>query len=119
MTQFPRISQADIDAGIGRGRQLRSRYLAERAHGLAEALTKALIRHYRGREAGRHLDELPDYLLHDIGIERTQIRAVAAGMLQRPTSSLADAVRRRLSSIFGRQPAVAGGAANDRRRQAA
>ncbi len=119
MTQFPRISQADIDAGIARGRQLRSRYLAERAQGLAEALTKALIRHYRGHEIGRHLDELPDYLLKDVGIQREQIQAVAAGRLRRPTPGLADVVRRRLGSIFGQQPAVAGDAVNDRRRQAA
>ena len=79
MTQFPTVSRADIEAGIARGRQLRSRYLAERAQGLAEALTKALVRHYRGREIGRYLEDLPDYLLKDIGIARTQIPAVAAG----------------------------------------
>lgn len=119
MTRFPTVSQADIEAGIARGRQLRSRYLAERAQGLAEALTKALVRHYRGREIGRHLGDLPDYLLKDIGIARTQIPAVAAGALKRPTSSLANAVRQRLGSIFGLQPAAASSEANDRRRLAA
>lgn len=119
MTQFPTVSRADIEAGIARGRQLRSRYLAERAQGLAEALTKALVRHYRGREIGRYLEDLPDYLLKDIGIARTQIPAVAASALKRPTSSLADAVRQRLGSIFGKQPTTDGGGANDRRRLAA
>ncbi|MBI2977780.1 MAG: DUF1127 domain-containing protein [Rhodospirillales bacterium] len=119
MTQFHTVSQADIEAGIARGRQLRSRYLAERAQRLAEALTKALIRHYRRREISRHLDDLPDYLLKDIGIARTQIPAVAAGALKRPTSSFADTVRQRLGSIFGKQPVAAGSEANDRRRLAA
>jgi len=117
--RVPHISQAAIDAGIARGRQLRSLYLAERAEGLAEALTRALIRHYRGREIGRHLDDLPDYLLRDIGIERSQIPAVADGTLKRRTSGLAATVRQRLSGMFGKQPAAAGSEANDRRRLAA
>jgi uncharacterized protein YjiS (DUF1127 family) len=119
MTQFPTVSRADIEAGVARGRQLRSRYLAERAQGLAEALTKALVRHYRGREIGRYLEDLPDYLLKDIGIARTQIPAVAAGAMRRPASNLTDAVRQRLGSIFGKQQVAAGSEANDRRRLAA
>jgi uncharacterized protein YjiS (DUF1127 family) len=119
MTHIANITPADIDAGIARARQLRSRYLADLAQGFADALTTALIRQYRSREIGRHLEDLPDYLLKDIGIERTQIPAVVAGTLNRPSSSLADAVRRRLGSIFGKQPAVTGGEVNDRRRLAA
>ncbi|MGH6661633.1 MAG: DUF1127 domain-containing protein [Rhodospirillales bacterium] len=119
MTRFPTVSHADIEAGIARGRQLRSRYLAERAQGLAEALTRALVRHYRGREIGRYLEDLPDYLLKDVGIQREQIQAVAAGKLRRPTSSLADAVRQRFGNIFGTQPAAVVSEANDRRRLAA
>lgn len=119
MTQFPTVSQAAIDAGIARGRQLRSRYLADRARGLAEALTKALIRHYRGRGIARQLEDLPDYLLKDVGIDRAQIPAVAAGTQKRPTSRFADAVRGRLATVFGDRPAAAANEADDRRRLAA
>jgi hypothetical protein len=89
MTPFTNVSRADIDAGIARGRQLRS----------------------------RQLDDLPDYLLKDIGIERHQIPALAAGTLRRQKSSLAAAYHR-IAGIFQPRPETVE-AANDRRRLAA
>lgn len=114
MTPFDNVSPAEIDAGIARGRQLRSRYLADRTH----ELTRALIRRIRRREIARHLDDLPDYLLRDIGIERHQIPALAAGALRRPKSSLAAVVGRHIVGIVQPKPAPAD-AANDRRSLAA
>lgn len=114
MTRYSTVSQADIDDGVARGRQLRSNYLADRAH----ELTRALIRRLRRRETARHLDDLPDYLLRDIGIERHQIPALAAGALRRPKSNLAAVVGRRITGIFQPKPATAD-AANDRHSLAA
>ena len=114
MTSIANVSRADIDAAIARGRQLRSRHLADRAH----ELTRALIRRLRRREIARHLEDLPDYLLRDIGIERHQIPVLAAGALRRPKSSLSAVVGRRITGIFQPKPATAD-AANDRRSLAA
>ena len=54
----------------------------------AEAVTGALRAVFfvsRRRGVRRHLDELPDYMLRDIGIRRDQINAVATGKLMRET----------------------------------
>ncbi len=112
MTQFATVTRSQIEAGIARGRQIRSQYLADRV----QELTRALIRRLRGREIVSHLEDLPDYLLRDIGIERDQIPALAAGALRRRQSSLAAAIQRRQSGVVAAQPAAA---ANDRRRLAA
>ena len=55
----------------------------------ADAFTSALRVIFFGsrrRVVRRHLAELPDYLLRDIGIRRDQISAIAAGKLVRETS---------------------------------
>ena len=55
----------------------------------ADAFTGALRAIFfvsRRRVVRRHLAELPDYLLRDIGIRRDQINAIAAGILIRETS---------------------------------
>ena len=73
MTSQFTVSQAEIEAGIARARQLRSEYLT----GLAHAMTKALVRRFRRREAARALADLPDYLLDDIGVRRDQLAGFA------------------------------------------
>lgn len=103
MTSDHRISRAEIEAGIARARRLRSQYFAD----LSQALTKALIRRYRGREATRALTDLPEYLLRDIGIAGHEIPAIAAGTLKRRPSALARAVDKGLAAIAFARPAVA------------
>jgi uncharacterized protein YjiS (DUF1127 family) len=100
-SQVP-VSHAQIEAGIARARQLRSEYLTQ----LAQTMTKALIRRFRRREAARALDDLPDYLLDDVGIARAEILAVADGTLKRRPSALARAVRRGLAALDFTQRAV-------------
>jgi len=114
MTQFANVSRSQIEAGIARGRQLRSQYLADRV----QELTRALFRRLRGRDIAYHLKDLPDYLLRDIGIERDQIPALAAGTLRRQKSSLAAAVCHRVGAFLAARPAAAE-ATNDPRRLAA
>ena len=55
----------------------------------ADAFTSALRTIFfesRRQAVQRHLAELPDYMLRDIGIRRDQISAIAAGRLTRETS---------------------------------
>lgn len=102
MTHYPQVSPAEIDASIARARQLRSEFIS----GVAHELTRALVRRYRRRKITRHLRDLPDYLLRDIGIERRQIPLLAAVKLERQPSALARAVKKGLAVIAFTQRAV-------------
>jgi uncharacterized protein YjiS (DUF1127 family) len=95
MTSLNTVSHAEIEAGIDRARQLRSRHLRR----LAQGLTKALIRRYRRREAARALADMPDYRLDDIGIARGDIPALEQGTLERRPSALARAVKRGFAAL--------------------
>ncbi len=68
----------------------------------ADAFTSALRTIFfesRRQAVQRHLAELPDYMLRDIGIRRDQISAIAAGKLMRETS---------VSAGFDERPSPAG-----------
>ncbi len=61
----------------------------------ADAFTsafKAVVRWNERHAQRRHLQELPDYMLKDIGIRRDQIDAVVSGSLKRGPSKLETAV---------------------------
>ena len=96
-TPSPLIERNAIDDGIRRARRFRSQYLTA----LLTGLVKKIAGWYRRGNQTRHLRELPDYLLRDMGIDRGQIEAVMAGNLRRdplapvpPASPLLGALRR-------------------------
>lgn len=81
------IERNAIVAGIRRARRLRSQNLSV----LLSGLVKKIV-HWNQRQAlRRHLNELPDYLLKDIGIERDQIGATVSGILRRDPLALSPA----------------------------
>ncbi|MBC8337342.1 MAG: DUF1127 domain-containing protein [Rhodospirillales bacterium] len=83
-----KITRSDIDAGVRRGRELRSRYIANLISGGLKAIITAVAAWSRRLNQARHLADLPDYLLKDMGIERHQIERMVSGSLRRDPLSL-------------------------------
>ncbi len=83
----PPIDQKPIDAGIRRARRLRSQYLAV----LLTGLVKKIVRWNRNHVLHRRLENMPDYLLKDIGIRHDQIDAIVSGSLRRDALALSPA----------------------------
>ena len=80
-TPSPPIERSAIDAGIRRAHLLRSQYLAA----LLRGLVKKIVGWNREYARQRRLDNMPDYLLKDIGIERDQVGAtVSEGLRSDP-----------------------------------
>ncbi|GGA78543.1 hypothetical protein GCM10011491_02140 [Brucella endophytica] len=52
---------------------------------------RRLFARYRNRVAILHLDDLDDHLLHDIGLSRSDLRAVRRSFLRDPSTALNDA----------------------------
>ncbi len=74
-------------ARVLRSRELRRLFIA------AVAWTVNTVARWNTRHGQRrHLSDLPDYLLRDIGIRRDQIDAVVSGSLKRGPSKLETAV---------------------------
>jgi len=79
------LDQVDPLAITNRARDLRSREL-RRLFIAAVAWTVNAVARWNTRHGQRrHLSDLPDYLLRDIGIRRDQIDAVVSGSLKRET----------------------------------
>ncbi|MFQ5764794.1 MAG: DUF1127 domain-containing protein [Rhodospirillales bacterium] len=53
---------------------------------------RAIIGWHRRSVLKRHVSEMSDHMLQDIGVRRDQIPALAAGRLERQPSALAEAV---------------------------
>ncbi len=81
------IERYAIDAGIRRARRLRSQYLTA----LLTGLVKKIIGWNREYALQRRLENMPDYLLKDIGIRRDQVGAIVSGSLRRDPLSLSPA----------------------------
>ncbi len=77
-TSSPPIQRNAIDASIRRIRRLRSQYLTV----LLTGLVKKIVGWNRKYAPQRRLENMPDYLLKDIGIERDQIDALVSGSLR-------------------------------------
>ena len=78
-------NHVDPLAIVNRARDLRSREL-RRLFIAAVAWTVNAVARWNTRHGQRrHLSDLPDYLLRDIGIRRDQIDAVVSGSLKRGT----------------------------------
>lgn len=86
-TPSPPIERSAIDAGIRRAHRLRSQYLKALLTGLVNKIVGWNQRH----ALRRHLHELPDYLLKDIGIRRDQVGAIVSGNLRRDPLALSPA----------------------------
>ena len=83
----PPIAQKPIDAGIRRARRLRSQYLAA----LLTGLVQKIVHWNRNHLLRRRLENMPDYLLKDIGIRHDQIDAIVSGSLRRDPLALSPA----------------------------
>lgn len=81
------IERNAIDAGIRRARQLRSQYLSE----LLTGLVKKIVGWNRNHILHRRLENMPEYLLKDIGIRRDQVGAIVSGSLRRDPLALSPA----------------------------
>ncbi|MCH7937958.1 MAG: hypothetical protein IH994_12860 [Proteobacteria bacterium] len=86
-TTSPSIERYAIDAGIRRAHQLRSQYLKA----LLTGLVKKIVGWNRKYALRRRFDNMPEYLLKDIGIERDQVGALVSGDLRRDPLSLSPA----------------------------
>ena len=83
----PQIKQSAIDAGIRRARRLRSQYLA----GLLTGLVKKIVGWNRKFALQHRLENMPEYLLKDIGIRHDQIGAIVSEGLKRDPLALSPA----------------------------
>ncbi len=109
----PEITRSDIDAGIRRAHLLRSQFIAA---ALSRALRKsieAVTAWNRQYNQARHLVNLPDYLLKDMGIQRHQIESLVSGALSRDPLSLSPAASPSSSPAFWRGAARRGESANE------
>ena len=77
-TLSPSIERYAIDAAIRRAHRLRSQYLSA----LLTGLVKKIVGWNRKYAPQRRLENMPDYLLKDIGIERDRIDALVSGSLR-------------------------------------
>jgi uncharacterized protein YjiS (DUF1127 family) len=84
----PEITRSQVEAGIRRARVIRSEYFSDAFSGLFRKGIKAFANWNRRHNQTRHLEDLPDYLLKDIGLERYQIDSVVSGALERDPLSL-------------------------------
>ncbi|MBL4690987.1 MAG: DUF1127 domain-containing protein [Rhodospirillales bacterium] len=84
----PEITQDQINAGIRRAHILRSRYFSTLLSGRFRKGIEAIAAMSRRRNQSRHLADLPDYLLKDIGISRDRIESLVSGALRRDSLSL-------------------------------
>ncbi len=83
----PPIERYAIDAGMSRARRLRSQYLAV----LLNGLVKKIVGWNRKYVPQRRLENMPEYLLKDIGIRRDQVGAIVSGSLRRDPLALSPA----------------------------
>lgn len=81
------IERYAIDAGMRRARQLRSQYLAV----LWTGLVKKIVGWHRKYAPQRRLENMPDYLLKDIGIRHDQVGTIVSGSLSRDPLALSPA----------------------------
>ena len=84
----PEITRSQFEAGIRRARVLRSQFFSDAFSGALRKGIEALGAWNRRHNQTRHLADLPDYLLKDMGIERDQIESVISGALSRDSLSL-------------------------------
>ncbi len=82
------ITQDDINSGILRARVLRSQFISAAFSGAFRKGIEAVAAWNRRYNQARHLENLPDYLLKDVGIERYQIESVISDALSRDPLSL-------------------------------
>ena len=81
------IERYAIDAGIRRARRLRSQYW----NGLLTGLVKKIVGWNRKYALQRRLDNMPEYLLKDIGIRPDQVGALVSGSMRRDPLALSPA----------------------------
>ncbi len=81
------IERYAIDAGIRRARHLRSQYLT----GLLTGLVKKIVGWNRKYALQHRLENMPEYLLKDIGIRHDQVGALVSGSLRRDPLALSPA----------------------------
>lgn len=86
-TPSPPIERSAIDAGLRRAHLLRSQYLTA----LLTGLVNRIVGWNRKYALQRRLDNMPDYLLKDIGIERDQVGAIVSGSLKSDPLALSPA----------------------------
>jgi len=98
----PEITRSHIEAGVRRARELRSRYFSNAFSGAFGKGVKAISGWFRRRNQTRRLQDLPDYLLNDMGIERYQIEDVISGALSRDSLSLSPTGRTSSRPAFWR-----------------
>ena len=83
-TLSPPIERSAIDAGIRRAHLLRSQYLTA----LLSGLVNKIVGWNRKYALQHRLDNMPEYLLKDIGIERDQVGAIVSEGLRRDPLAL-------------------------------
>ena len=108
----PKISRSDINAGIRRARLLRSQYIAAALSGALRKSIAAITAWNRQYNQARHLVNLPDYLLKDMGIQRHQIESLVSGALSRDSLSLSPTGSPSSSPAFWRVAARSAESAN-------
>ncbi len=79
------LDRVDPLAIANRARVLRSRELSRLFIAAVAWTVNAVVRWNTRHGQRRHLSDLPDYLLRDIGIRRDQINAMGSGSLKRGT----------------------------------
>ena len=102
-TPSPPIEHYAIDAGIRRARRLRSQYLSA----LLTGLVNKIVGWNREYAIQRRLENMPDYLLKDIGIERDQVGAIVSGGLRRDPLALSPAGNQSAPAFQGLSAPVA------------
>lgn len=102
-TPSPPIERSAIDAGIRRAHLLRSQYLAA----LLSGLVKKIVGWNREYARQRRLDNMPDYLLKDIGIERDQAGAIVSEGLRSDPLALSPSGSQSAPAFQGVSAAVA------------
>ncbi len=109
----PEIARSDINAGIRRAHFLRSQFIAAALSGALRKSIEAVIAWNRQYNQARHLVNLPDYLLKDMGIQRHQIESLVSGALSRDPLSFSPAGSPSSSPAFWRSAARAAESTND------
>lgn len=82
------FDQADTLIILSKGRAMRNREVRRLLAAPFVWLAKAVARWNERQSLRRHLQELPDYMLKDIGIRHDQMDAVVSGSLKRGPSKL-------------------------------
>ncbi len=109
----PEITRSDIDAGIRRAHLLRSQFIAAALSGALRKSIEAVTAWNRRSNQARHLVNLPDYLLKDMGLQRHHIESVVSGALSRDPLSLSPIGSPSSSPAFWRTAARRGESANE------